>query len=306
MTNTSDCQPGLHRFAVLTAASTVLLLVAGALVTSNEAGLAVPDWPLSYGSLMPPMVGGIFYEHGHRLVATSVGILTIVLAVWISRREPRRWVRRLGWIALAGVIGQGLLGGLTVMLLLPKAVSIAHATVAQLFFCTLVSIALFTSRWWHKETLPQEESETSPLRSMAIITCLAVLVQLVLGAGFRHGAFGILPHLIGAAVVATLGYRTAAIARHAYSDVPGIHAPAAALAWLITLQLVLGGASLWARIATRNFPQPPPWMVGLTVAHVAAGALTFATAVILALCALRVLRPEREYALESGEGRATV
>src|SRR5512144_838151 len=90
---------GLHRFAVATAVATLFLIVAGGLVTSTESGLSVPDWPLSYGRLMPPMVGGVFYEHGHRMVATTVGILTIILAVWLSRREPRAWVRRLGYAA---------------------------------------------------------------------------------------------------------------------------------------------------------------------------------------------------------------
>ena len=95
---------GLHRYAVLTACATLLLIVAGGLVTSTESGLSVPDWPLSYGRLMPPMVGGIFYEHGHRMVATTVGLLTIGLVIWLSRREPRAWVRRLGWAALGAVV----------------------------------------------------------------------------------------------------------------------------------------------------------------------------------------------------------
>src|SRR5215472_7685648 len=115
-------------FSLATAFCTLLLLIAGALVTSNNAGLSVPDWPLSYGSFFPPMVGGIFYEHGHRVIATAIGILTIILAVLISRHEPRRWVRRLGWTALALIIVQGLFGGLTVKLLLPPPVSTIHAT----------------------------------------------------------------------------------------------------------------------------------------------------------------------------------
>ena len=120
----------LHRYAILVAACTLLLVVAGGLVTSNDAGLSVPDWPLSYGKLMPPMEGGIFYEHGHRMVATTVGLLTIVLAVWLWRAERRRWLRNLGLIALAAVIAQGVLGGLTVLFLLPKPVSIAHAAMS--------------------------------------------------------------------------------------------------------------------------------------------------------------------------------
>src|SRR5580700_11004773 len=109
----------VHRFAVFTACCTFLLLIAGALVTSNDAGLSVPDWPLSYGSFLPPMVGGIFWEHGHRMIATFVGILTIVLAVWLWRSEPRPWVRRLGLGALGLIVAQGVLGGLTVRFYLP-------------------------------------------------------------------------------------------------------------------------------------------------------------------------------------------
>ncbi len=139
----------LHRFAKFVAACTVLLVLAGSLVTSTDAGLPVPDWPTSYGWNMftfPPSmwVGGIFYEHGHRLIASTVGFLTIVLAVWLWLAEPRRWMKRLGAIALGAVIVQGMLGGLTVLFFLPDAVSTAHAGLAEIFFCMTVAIALFT------------------------------------------------------------------------------------------------------------------------------------------------------------------
>src|ERR1700674_997355 len=117
----------LHQFAIFLAFWTLLLVVAGGLVTSNDAGLSVPDWPLSYGKLMPKMEGGVFFEHGHRMVATTVGLLTVILAIWLWRSDTRRWMRRLGWIALAAVVAQGLLGGMTVISLLPKPVSISHA-----------------------------------------------------------------------------------------------------------------------------------------------------------------------------------
>src|SRR5437762_7654859 len=130
----------LHKFSKLVAGSTVLLILAGSFVTSTDSGLSVPDWPTTYGWNMftfPPskMVGGIFYEHGHRLIASTVGFLTIGLVIWLWRVERRRWMRRLGLIALAAVIVQGVLGGMTVKYFLPAPVSIAHAGLAQLFFC---------------------------------------------------------------------------------------------------------------------------------------------------------------------------
>jgi cytochrome c oxidase assembly protein subunit 15 len=132
--------PWLHRYTKFVAASTVLLIAAGGMVTSTGSGLAVPDWPNTYGWFMFsfPMdkwVGGIFYEHGHRLIASTVGLLTVVLTVWVWRADPRRWVRWLAAGALGAVVVQGLLGGLTVLLLLPAPVSIGHAGLAQLFFC---------------------------------------------------------------------------------------------------------------------------------------------------------------------------
>src|SRR5271163_2122864 len=195
-TPTSSVPASVHRFAFFLSCCVVLLLMAGALVTSNDAGLAVPDWPLSYGSLMPPMVGGIFYEHGHRMIATAVGLLTIILAILLARSEPRRWVRNLGWTALALVIAQGILGGLTVKFLLPPPISTAHATLAQLFFVTIVSITLFTSRWWQSDLPQLDDPASPPLRTLSALTTAAIFIQLILGAAFRHAAFGILPHLI--------------------------------------------------------------------------------------------------------------
>ena len=113
------------------------------------------------------MVGGIFYEHGHRLIASTVGFLTIILAVWIWRVDPRAWMRKLGFAALGAVILQGLLGGLTVILLLPAPVSIGHAGLAQLFFCSTIAIAVFTSPGWRK---PDTISDDPRLRSMALMT----------------------------------------------------------------------------------------------------------------------------------------
>src|SRR5436190_10942288 len=173
---------GLHRYTLLVTVATFFLLIAGALVTSNDAGLATSDWPLSNGQVFPKMVGNLFWEHGHRMVATTVGLLTIVLMIYILRREQRLWVRKLGIVALLAVIAQGLLGGLTVKWMLPLAVSSAHATLAQLFFCTTVSLAVFTSRSWiEARPLRQENGENGengnpPLRYL----CTAALVTIFL------------------------------------------------------------------------------------------------------------------------------
>src|SRR3989338_3040959 len=138
----------LHRHAQAPAAATFGLLVAGGLVTSTDSGLAVPDWPLSYGTWFPPMVGGIRYEHGHRMIAAAVGTMIVVLAMWLARREPRRWVRFLGYAAVGTVILQGLFGGLTVLLMLPPQISVAHACLGQTVFCLLVCVAQATGPSW--------------------------------------------------------------------------------------------------------------------------------------------------------------
>lgn len=180
----------LHRFAVTTAVATFFLVIAGGLVTSTDSGLSVPDWPLSYGKLMPPMVGGIFYEHGHRMVATFVGLLTTILAIWLWRREDRRWVKILGLIALLAVITQGVLGGLTVLLLLPTWISVSHATLAQSFFSLTIVIALVTSPFW-RSYHTKELAIVRRTRTLAVATTGAILLQLILGALMRHTQSGL-------------------------------------------------------------------------------------------------------------------
>ena len=287
----------VHRFAVFTAVCTFFLLIAGALVTSNDAGLSVPDWPLSYGSLTPPMVGGIFYEHGHRVVASFVGILSIVLAVWLwrvaSSLEPRRrWLRWLGVAALGAIVLQGVLGGLTVLFFLPPPVSSAHATLAQLFFTTVASIALFTSAWWENEPVaPRRDFGSPSVHTLGILTAGAVLVQLILGAAFRHKAFGIVPHLVGAVVVTGLIFWFAGALKRRFAGVAELRLSARLLHILIGVQLVLGGAAYWSRLYAASFPQPIPVMVMLTVAHVLTGALVLVSTVLVTLVCYRVVRP---------------
>ncbi len=191
-------RPGLHRFALFTAVSTFFLIVAGGLVTSTGSGLSVPDWPETYGHFMfayplDGMVGGIFYEHSHRMIASIVGLLTVILTVWIWRRDERRSLRTLAASALAAVIVQGALGGITVLYLLPTAISVAHATLAQTFFTLTVAIAFFTSRWWIERSgtgLPAAPAEGSPIR-LAVAASAMVWIQLILGAVMRHTGSGL-------------------------------------------------------------------------------------------------------------------
>ncbi len=179
---------GLNRFAIFVACATFFLIIAGALVTSHDAGLATSDWPLSNGQVFPKMVGNLFWEHGHRMVATTVGMLTIALFIIILIKERRSRVRKLGLFALLAVIAQGLLGGLTVKLMLPLVVSAAHATLAQLFFCTTVSLAVFTSRSWIEARPMREERDGPPLRYLGTAAVVTIFLQLIIGATLRHSA----------------------------------------------------------------------------------------------------------------------
>lgn len=291
---------------MVTAGCTFLLLLAGALVTSNDAGLAVPDWPLSYGTLFPPMVGGIRWEHGHRLVAGFVGLLTVVLAVWYWRREPRRWVRWLAVAALGLIVAQAILGGITVLFYLPTAVSVGHATLAQLFFSTIVCLALLTSPWWQSER-PQLDDAGSPrLCSLVLTTAAAVFLQLLLGAALRHKGVGIAPHLIGAAVVTAMILWTARVMRKRYGQVAALRQSARLLHILLGVQLLLGGASYGLLRVTREAPQPLPLLVTVTVGHVVVGALLLASSAAITLACFRMLRPAGSVPLASRPERAAV
>ncbi len=281
----------LHKYAVFTACSTFLLLIAGALVTSNDAGLSVPTWPLAWGSVTPPMVGGIVYEWSHRVIAASVGFLTIILAAWLWMAEKRPWMRWLGLAALGGVIAQGILGGLTVRMFQPPAVSAAHATLAQLFFSTVVAIAFFTSTWWQSEIPEMEDAGTPRVRSLTIWTITAVFLQLILGAAFRHKGFGIIPHLIGAVIVTMLVFMTAGALKRRFSNAQPLRKCARFLHILIGVQLLLGAGAWWSRVYAARFPQPITIMVTLTVVHTVTGALLLATTLMTALVSSRMLRP---------------
>jgi len=278
---------GLHHFAVVLAVWTFLLIIAGALVTSNDAGLSVPDWPTSFGSLykIPRLVGGVKFEHTHRMIAQVAGLLTIVLAVWTWLSEKRRWMRILGWGTLGTVIAQGVLGGLTVLFFLPPAVSSAHAALAQTFFCLSVAIALFTGQKWVEEEPRVEFDQRRPsLFTLTLLSIFVLYVQLILGAMFRHHGLSWWPHVVHAVVVSFVLAWTVVRALTVYSRIDAVKRPTILMLSLLIAQLCLGFTAFLTRVMWgRDAVQPELPMVISTVAHVAVGALLLATTVILAI-----------------------
>jgi heme a synthase len=288
----------LHRYAQFLTVCTVILIAAGGMVTSTDSGLSVPDWPTTYGWNMfmfplSKMVGGIRYEHSHRLIASSVGFLTIILALWTWRVEPRRWVRGLGFAALGAVILQGLLGGLTVLLFLPPPVSIGHAGLAQLFFCIVLTLAVVTSPRWLREAAPVDDPM---LRRVALGTTALVYAQILLGATMRHTNAGLaIPtfplafgHLIpphwdpkiaihfahrAGALVVTLGVlATSGHVFHHHRNRPDLVRPAILLILFLASQITLGA---YVVLSGKN--------AVINTAHVVNGALVLGTSLLITL-----------------------
>ncbi|MGB7217684.1 MAG: COX15/CtaA family protein, partial [Vicinamibacterales bacterium] len=277
----------------------------------TQSGLSVPDWPTTYGWNMftfPPSkwVGGIFYEHGHRLIASTVGLLTIVLALWLSRSDARRWMRRLGWTALVAVVTQGLLGGLTVLFFLPAAISTAHAGLAEIFFCLTIAIALFTSRGW-LAGYGRDASESAggvddrALRGVATATTALVYSQILIGATMRHTGAGLaipdfplmfgrlvpdhwdrmiaihFAHRAGALVVALAVVATSAHVWYHHRRRPELAGPALLVPALVIAQITLGALTV---LSQRN--------VWINSAHVVCGALVLTSSLVLTLRSWRV------------------
>ena len=283
------------RLTLLLCGATVLLLAAGALVTGTGSSLAVPDWPLAYGQVFPPMVGGILYEHGHRLIAATVGLLSIVAALWLWWVEPRGWVRGLGFAALGLVVAQGLLGGITVLLLLPKAVSIAHAFTAQVFFLLTLALAQATAPGWEALVGGRGRAGAGRVRWWAGATLALLLVALLLGATVRHFgaglsipdfplAFGrLVPPLESFHVAIHFLHRVAALlvllaviaavweTRRSHPAEPRLLRPALAMLALAVVQVALGAAVIWSRRA-----------VPVTTLHLVNGALLLGATGLLA------------------------
>jgi heme a synthase len=294
---------------VFVAALAFLLIVAGGLVTSNNAGLAVPDWPTSFGHLfkIPKMIGGVKFEHTHRMIAEFVGLLTIIVAIWTWRVDKRRWMRGLTIGAVAGVVFQGVLGGLTVLNFLPPAISTAHATVGQTMFCMLAVISVFTSRSWLDEPTEKiSRKDARPLLRHCWMLIGFLYLQLILGAAFRHvwtkwGPMGsnhwpthkivhvlLYPHILNALLVTVLLLYVSLRTLTKHSNIAHLRRPALWLLVLLIGQLVLGVSAYVVRVIQGiNEAQPTMTLVAVTVAHLAVGALILALAMVLTIQAYR-------------------
>ena len=313
--NKADWRPsqskGLHYFALLTVCATFVLIIAGALVTSNQAGDSVPDWPLSFGRWLIQsnnFRANVRFEYSHRVIAGTVGTLTLILAVIAVLRERRNWVRNLAIAAFVLVIAQAVIGGVRVHFPTYKAeIAIPHALIAQSFLSLLVSIAVFTSSQWRSTVASVSDKTALSLRSLAPLTTGAMLIQLILGAGFRHQAFGITPHVFGAIFVAFFVFLTGILTITRHSNDSYLQRPAMGALGLVVVQIGLGISSYFARLAAVNDPQPLEPMISLTVAHVVTGAMTLTVMVVLTLRIYKTLRPANvAVELQSPGRQATV
>jgi heme a synthase len=304
---------GLHRFAVITASATFVLIFVGGLVTSTGSALAVPDWPLAFGKLIPALEGGVRFEYGHRVVAGIVVILTLALMTLTLMREGRRWVRNLALAAFGLIIVQAILGGITVLLQLPLAIAVTHAATAQAFFCVTVALAIFTSPWFI-ETKPRDEKPSRvPLAMLCAITTAVIYLQILVGALMRHlGAglaipdfptsFGqVLPplwdefiavnfaHRCGAVLVTCLVIWVVARVLVSHRDQPELRRPAEALIILLTAQICLGAITIWSERAVLP-----------TTTHVAIGAAVLVTSLTLTIRSWRLYGFGRNSAIAHG------
>lgn len=283
-----------------------MLLLAGALVTSTGSSLAVPDWPLSFGKFFPEMKGGVLFEHGHRMVAGTVALLTLGLAVYTQLVEKRPWVKKLAWCALGAVLLQAVLGGVTVLLHLPTEVSVAHAGLAQIFFCLIISLALVTSKNWIVDGNRKIKSTIASIRTAALMTTIFIYVQILVGAVTRHSGFGLaipdwplsfgqlLPNewsgaillqfshtRVGAFIVLVLVNWLSFKVCTQYAEEKALFWPAASAALLVWLQCFLGVLV----IATEKSIVP-------TSIHVITGAALLASVLVLTLNSFRLFPKE--------------
>ena len=298
-----------HRIAVLTAALTLPLLFLGGLVTSLGVGMVVPDWPTTFGYNMflypwSKMVGGIFYEHSHRLLGAAVGLLTIVLAIVLWFAEQRQWLRRLGLIALVAVTLQGVLGGMRVVLIEQK-IAIIHACLAQAFFALIASISLFTSAEWRSGLSGPPAGDTKKAQQLGLLTVGLIYAQLILGALFRHIGTGLSLHILGAVAVFIVTFLLVDHVQHYHATQHPLLRSGILLRRLLLLQVGLGLFTYVVKYLAPSGPLTPPAVL-LATSHIIVGAFMLVSSVRFTLWAYRTGRGPHGTATHIFSEQATV
>lgn len=299
------------RFGQVTAVATLLLLAVGGLVTSHDAGLAVPDWPNTFGSNMflfplERMTGGIYYEHAHRLFGALVGLTTMTFMGLVLATDDRRWVRRLAVLAFVLVVVQGVMGGLRVtdkptlsddltQLGSPVlALAVTHGVTGQLFFALIVGLAAAASATWRAAPPPAPRASGETDLSLGGWLLAAVVVQLVLGALLRHYHIDPTWHICMAVAVVTLGCFAGVRAWGNHGDLPVLPRAGAALAIAVVVQLLLGVGALVVTTLDRPPGERVAWEIPIATAHQTTGALILALAVLVRAWTGRLVAPTPE------------
>jgi cytochrome c oxidase assembly protein subunit 15 len=294
-------------FAAVAAGATLCLVTIGGLVTSNDAGLAVVDWPNSFGYNMflyplARMTGGIYYEHAHRLFGSLVGLTTLVLAIVLWRTDDRSWVKRLGALAFVLVVVQGVLGGLRVtgrftlstdpaQTAPSLALAVVHGVTGQIFFALMIALAVVTTRRFRDAAPPDVVPAAATERGLSALLVGALIVQLVLGAVLRHTGTGLLVHISMATLVAGLAVAAGVRAWGLYGRIGALRRTGQTLLTLLAIQLTLGVGALAAVTMRRPETPAPLWEAIVTTSHQVTGALLLATGVALAIWCRRLIAP---------------
>jgi heme a synthase len=291
----------------LTAFATFPLIFIGGLVTSKDAGMAVPDWPSTFGYNMftfpwSKMVGGVFYEHGHRLIGSVVGMLTMALCLWTAFSEKRQWLRRLTWLAFVAVCIQGVMGGLRVTLTRNEMIgqyvivfAMIHGCFAQAYFAVISLIALFNSRRWtlgrprvKENSLGFSEMDLAKFQSLTGKAVLLIYLQLILGAVVRHTNQWVHVHMTFAAVVTGTVLVVFLKSRKQFIQVPRLHSLARLMVIFLVCQLLLGVGSWLALPDVGYFTESSRFYFLLPTMHQALGALILVAMVFLTTRARRL------------------
>ncbi len=299
---TTTYNAGVHRYSVFVVCWTVLLFVAGALVTSKDAALSVPDWPKSFGTWFPSLrmlAGGAFFEHSHRVIAGVLAVLVLILAILLWKTESRSWLKWFGVVAVGGVLAQAVLGGQVVRQLLHYWLPVVHASFAQIVFGAVLSIAVFTSKWWVSERPQLEDSGSPSIHFLVVLNAAIIYLQVILGAGFRHKEIPVWPHMAGALVVLGMVIWTAVALRKRFGASRELSKARVQLHAIFGIQFLLGFGAYWSRMSTADAPQPMPIMVLLTVIHTVVGAILFAFSILVVLLCYRLVPRRGEVAATS-------